>query len=417
MPKVTALTGRSNRTERLKILLCHNFYQQAGGEDVSVLALKALLEEKGHRVIFYAEDNREIEKYGALQKIGFFSRTLFSARTYRRLRRIAAQENPDIAHVHNVFPLLSPALYVALKQAGIPIVQTIHNYRLMCINGLFLRDGRICERCKGGNFLSGIRFKCYRNSYTLSGLYSLAIGGHRQWGTFNRIDRFIALSQFAAVKIVESGLADMQKISVLENFLPRPLPEYGAPELGNPYIAYIGRLSDEKGIFTLLEALRGIASLRLKVMGSGPLEEVMQSYIRDHRLQNVEMLGFVDGEEKYRILRGALCCVVPSECYENFPYAVLESAAVGTTVVASRIGGLVTIVSDGETGFLFTPGSSAELRGKLELLVANRETAVRMGRKAQHWVETKYTPDAHYDKLIKIYRDLAQKSLSAALPR
>src|SRR5215510_5459841 len=152
----------------MKILLCHNFYQQSGGEDVAVLALKSLLEEKGHRVIFYAEDNRETEKYGTLQKIGFFPRTIFSARTYRRLRRIAAKEKPDIAHVHNVFPLLSPALYVALKRSGISIVQTIHNYRLMCINGLFLRNGRICERCKTGKFFSGFRFKCYRNSYMLS---------------------------------------------------------------------------------------------------------------------------------------------------------------------------------------------------------------------------------------------------------
>jgi glycosyltransferase involved in cell wall biosynthesis len=389
----------------VKILLCHNFYQQSGGEDVAVRALKALLEAKGHRVILYAEDNGEIEKYGALQKIGFFPRTIFSARTYRRLRRIAAQEKPDIAHVHNVFPLLSPALYVALKRAGIPIIQTIHNYRLMCVNGLFLRDGRICERCKTGKFFSGFRFKCYRDSYMLSGLYALAIGGHRSWGTFNRIDRFIALSQFAATKIAESGVADTSKITVLENFLPTPLPEYGDPDLANPYIVYMGRLSHEKGIFTLLEALRGMASLRLRVMGSGPLRETMQSYVRDHRLQNVEMLGFVDGEEKYRILRRALCCVVPSECYENFPYAVLESAAVGTPVIASRIGGLAALISDGETGLLFAHGNSVELRAKLELLAASPELVRRMGRQARQQAETRNTADAHYLTLMNIYGD------------
>jgi glycosyltransferase involved in cell wall biosynthesis len=387
----------------MKILLCHNFYQQSGGEDVAVLALKTLLEAKGHRVIFYAEDNRKIEKYGALQKIGFFPRTIFSVRTYRRLRRIAAQEKPDIAHVHNVFPLVSPALYVALKRAGLPVVQTIHNYRLMCINGLFLRDGLICERCKSGQFFSGFRFKCYRNSYTLSGLYALAIGGHRRWGTFNLIDHFIALSQFSAIKIADSGVAEVSKISILENFLPTPLPEYDEADLANPYLVYLGRLAHEKGIFTLLEALCGLTSLRLKVMGVGPLQDAIENYIDDHRLENVEMLGFIDGEEKYRILRRALCCVVPSECYENFPYAVLESAAVGTPVVASRIGGLAAIISDGETGCLFTPGNSAELRGKLELLAGSPELVTRMGRQARQQVETRHTPDAHYEKLMNIY--------------
>jgi len=399
----------------VKILLCHNFYQQLGGEDVAVLALKALLEEKGHKVIFYAEDNRKIEKYGALQKIGFFPRTIFSLRTYRRLRRIAAKEKPDLAHVHNVFPLLSPALYVALQRAGIPIVQTIHNYRLMCINGLFLRDGCICERCKSGRFFSGFRFKCYRNSYMLSGLYSLTIAAHRRWGTFNRIDRVIALSQFAAMKIAESGVADTSKISVLENFLPTPLPEYGDPDVASPYIVYMGRLSHEKGIFTLLRAMDGLTHLRLKVMGLGPLHDAMENYINDRRLQNVELLGFIEGQEKYRILRGALCCVVPSECYETFGFPVIESAAVGTPVVASRIGALAGIVSDGETGLLFAPGNSAELRAKLELLTASPELVRRMGRQARQQVETGNTGDAHYLTLINIYSDLISVSRMAPL--
>jgi len=403
----------------MKILLCHNFYQQAGGEDVAVLALKALLETKGHRVIFYAEDNREIEKYGTLQKIGFFPRTIFSARTYWQLRRIINTEQPDIAHVHNVFPLLSPALYIALQRFGIPIVQTVHNYRLMCINGLFLREGRVCERCKTGSFFSGFRFKCYRDSYTLSGLYALTIGGHRRWGTFNRIDRFIALSHFAARKMAESRVADMSKISVLENFLPSPFPEYGDPDFANPYIVYMGRLSPEKGISTLLEALGGMPDVRLKVLGSGPLHQTICNYIRDHRLQNVEMLGFVDGEEKYRILRRALCCVVPSECYENLPYAVLESAAVGTPVVASRIGGLAGVISEGETGLLFAHGNSAELRAKVELLAADPELVRSMGRKARRQAETRNTENAHYTRLMNIYDDVMKRlrrtSLSPAV--
>lgn len=391
----------------MKILMCHNSYREAGGEQGSVLALKNLLEAKGHCVRFYTEDNQEIDEYNTLQKALFFPRAVFSTRTYQRLRQIAADEKPDVAHIHNVFPLLSPAVYIALNQAGIPIVQTIHNYRLMCINGLLLRDGRICELCKGGHFFSGVRFKCYRNSYSLSGLYALAIGSHRHWGTFKRIDRFIALSRFAAEKLAESGVTDAARISILANFLPTPLPEYGPADLRNPYVVYMGRLSPEKGIFTLLEAMRALPTLRLNVLGAGGLSEGIRRYVSDHGLKNIEINGFVSGEEKYRLIRGALCSVVPSHCYENFPLAVLESAAVGTPTVASRIGALPEIVSEGETGLLFAPNSSADLRTKLELLLTKTEIADRLGRQARQWVEAKYTADIHYQALMKIYNEVA----------
>jgi len=394
----------------LKILLCHNFYQQTGGEDVAVMALKELLEQKGHDVIFYSENSREIGKYNAFQKIGFFPRTVFSVRNYRRMQRIAKQERADVAHVHNVFPLISPALYVALKRAGIPIVQTIHNYRLMCINGLFLRDGRICERCKSGNFVSGVRFKCYRNSYTLSSLYAASIGSHRRWGTFKRIERFIALTDFAASKMVESGIAKASKISVLENFLPSPLPEYSETDPREAYAVFMGRLSHEKGIFTLLRAMQGLRNLGLKILGAGPLDQLVKRHIRDQHLDNVESLGFIQGEEKYRILRRALCCVVPSECYENLPYAVLESGAVATPVIASRLGGLAAIISDNQTGLLFTPGDSGELRKQLEFLAATPEVARCIGAQAREQVRARHTADAHYQRLMQIYSEVLSAS-------
>jgi glycosyltransferase involved in cell wall biosynthesis len=388
----------------LKILLCHNFYQQSGGEDAAVRALKALLEAEGHQVIFYSEDNQEIEQYGGFQKIRFFPRTMFSARTYRRLHRIAAQEKPDIAHVQNVFPLLSPALYVALKSAGIPIVQSIQNYRLMCINGLFLREGRICELCKNGNFLSSFRFKCYRDNYLLSGLYALTISGHRHLGTFKKIDQFIAPTRYVAEKLVESGVADLPRVSVLGNFLPRPLPNYGRADLQNPYIFYVGRLSREKGIFTLLNAIREVPRVKLKVAGSGPLASDVKGYIQSNRIRNVELLGFVSDEEKYDLLRGALCCVLPSECYEGFPVVLLESAAVGTPIIASRIGSLATLVSNEDTGLLFNPRDATDLRTKLERLVADPAIAIKMGEQARCWLETAHTPEAHHKALMNIYQ-------------
>ena len=389
----------------VKILLCHNFYQQSGGEDVVIPAVKALLETKGHQVILYSQDNREVENYNTLKKIAFFPRTVFSSQTYRRVRRIIAREKPDIAHVQNVFPLLSPALYVALQRARIPIVQSIQNYRLMCINGLFLRNGQVCERCKTGNFFSSVRFKCYRDSYPLSALYALTIGSHRGFGTFKKIDRFIAPTPYVAEKLTESGVAEGDQVSILGNFMPTPLPNYGVADLGNPYIVYVGRLSQEKGIWTLLDAIRGLPSLKLKIVGSGPLTGNVKAYIESYQLQNVEVLGFVSNEQKYELLRGALCCVLPSECYEGFPIVLLESAAVGTAVVASRLGSLETLVSEGKTGQLFAPGDGVDLRRKLEQLATNSDLAIQMGEKAREWLEKKHTPDAHYKKLIGIYEE------------
>ncbi|HXH09769.1 MAG TPA: glycosyltransferase family 4 protein [Alphaproteobacteria bacterium] len=396
----------SEEGTRLKILLCHNFYQQPGGEQRAVLAAKALLEREGHQVLFFQQDSLDIESYHTREKIAFFPRTIFSHRIYNALLQIAAREEPHIAHVHNVFPLLSPSVYIALHDAAIPVVQTIHNYRFMCINGLFLRNSRFCERCKTGNFFSGFKFRCYRDSYLLSGLYALTIGGHRRWGTFDKIDHFIALTNFVAEKLLESGLTTADKISVLGNFLPVPLAEYGRSAMRTPYVVYIGRLSPEKGILTLLDAIRPLPHVRLKVLGSGPLQDSVTAYIRSHRLYNVDLLGYVGGEERDRILRGAWCCVVPSECYETFPLIVLESAAVGTPIVASRIGSLATLVADGETGLLFTPGDSADLRSKLEYVIANPEGAIRMGQHARRWVETSYTSEAHYEALMQIYQQV-----------
>jgi glycosyltransferase involved in cell wall biosynthesis len=236
----------------------------------------------------------------------------------------------------------------------------------------------------------------------------LTIGWHRRLRTFERIDRFIAPTSFAAEKLVESGVSKASKISILGNFLPAPLPDAGASDLREPYIVYMGRLSREKGLFTLLDAMQNITNLCLKVAGVGPVADDIHAYLQDHSLHNVEILGFLAGEEKYRLLRGALCCVVPSECYEVFPLVLLESAAVGTPIVASRIGSLATVILEGQTGLLFTPGDSTDLREILELLVMRPDLALDMGRRARQWVETDHTPEAHYHALLKIYQQVAK---------
>jgi len=386
-----------------KILIIHNHYQQPGGEQVAVEAQVALLRERGHPVVLYVKDNVVIEHYGPVQKVTFFPRTLFSQVTCREIRSLVVRERPSVAHIHNVFPLISPAVYRALKDAGVPIVQTVHNFRFLCPNGLFYTHGQICERCEYGNTFHAVRRKCYRNSYVLSALYALTIGLHRRWGTFGLIDRFIALTEFTAQKLVESGLVRRDEISVLGNFLPDPLPAPGSSNEREPYVVYLGRLSSEKGVETLLAAMAGLPNLGLKIVGAGPQAEALQAMAQWRELHQVKFLGYVDGEEKWHLLRRALAVVVPSVCYENFPLAAVEGMAVGTPVVASKLGSLPYVVEDGRSGLLFCPGDGRDLRRKLVWLAAHPKEALAMGQHGRRIVETRYSPATHYRRLTDIY--------------
>lgn len=393
----------------MKILIVHNHYQQPGGEQMAVEAQVSLLRERGHRVILYMRNNAEIERYGLWQKVIFFPKTIFSRRTYREIRALVMRERPDVAHVHNVFPLISPSVYWALKDSGVPVIQTVHNFRFLCPNALFYTHGRICERCKYGNTLHAVRWKCYRQSYILSTLYALTVGLHRRAGTFNLIDQFIALTEFTAQKLVESRLTTQDKISVLGNFLPDPLPAPGSFDKREPYVVYLGRLASEKGVEILLDAVTGLPDLRVKIAGDGPQTGVLQTIARQQGLQQVEFLGRVVGDEKWELLRNATAVVVPSVCYEAFPFAPLESMGVGTPVLASDLGSLLYVVEDGKSGLLFRAGDSQDLREKLAWLVQHPAEALKMGRYGRQSVEVRYSASAHYEDLMRIYQEFVKR--------
>jgi glycosyltransferase involved in cell wall biosynthesis len=390
----------------MKILIVHNHYQQAGGEHTAVGAQIDLLRQHGHLPILYTKDNAIIREYRAYEKAQFFSRAVYSRQTYNEVRQLVERERPDVAHVHNVFPLISPAVYRALKDVDVPIVQTIHNFRLLCPNSLFYTHGQICERCKYGNTLHAVRWRCYRDSYPLSALYAFSIGLHRRWGTFQMIDRFVVLSEFAAGKLVESGLTKRDKITVLGNFLPDPLPMPGSFEARDPYIVFLGRLSTEKGVEILLEAVADLPQLRLKIAGAGPRAEALQTLVRQRGLRHVEFLGHVAGEVKWELLRQALAVVVPSIWYEHFPFVVLESMAAGTAVVASDLGSLPGVVVEGRTGLLFHPADPRHLAEKLMELAADPAKALWMGRTARQDMERNWTSTAHYSRLMSIYEEV-----------
>jgi glycosyltransferase involved in cell wall biosynthesis len=390
----------------MRIVVVHSRYQQHGGEQTAVEAQVALLREHGHEVVLYARDNAEIERYDVWQRAALFPATVFSRRTYREIRSLAARSRPDVVHLHNVFPLISPSIYRALRDAQVPTIQTVHNFRFLCPNGLFYTHGQICERCKRGNTFHAVRLRCYRQSYILSALYAAAIGLHRRWGTFAAIDRFIALTEFVAQKLAEGNLTTPDKISVLGNFLPDPLPAPGSAERREPYVVYLGRLSFEKGVQVLIETMARLPDLNLKILGGGPIAGSLQKLTRDSGSSNIEFLGHVAGEEKWQLVRNAMAVLIPSVCYETFSLAALESMAVATPVFASNVGGIPYVVEDRQSGLLFRPGDRHDLQQKLAWLVNHPREAAAMGRTGRKIVESRYSAESHYRRLMAIYDEV-----------
>lgn len=387
----------------MKILLVHNYYQQRGGEFVAVKAQISLLKSKGLPLVTYLKDNAAIDEFGARQRIKLLKNALFNSQVYQEISSLIEDQRPDVAHVHNVFPLLSPTVYYALRDQSIPIVQTVHNFRFLCPNGLFYTHNCICEKCKFGNTLHAIRLKCYRQSYILSSLYATIIGLHRRIGTFSLIDRFIALTEFTANRLIESQLTTSDSISVLGNFLSDPLPKTAEATSAEPYIVFMGRLSREKGVQIAIRAMLDLPEVTLKIFGSGPQLSRLRNIVKEHGLNNVEFLGYIEGDRKWDILRHARATLIPSLCYETFSITALESMSVATPVIGSRLGSLPFVVEDGQSGLLFTPGDPNDLVDKISYLIQDRKKAIKMGKYGRDVVEQKYTAMSHYETLVSIY--------------
>jgi glycosyltransferase involved in cell wall biosynthesis len=383
----------------MKVLLIHNFYQQYGGEDAAAVAEKRLLEEHGNEVTPYTRHNNEIRCYTLQDKVQFFPDSVYSLRTRRELGALVQASRPDVAYIHNAFPLISPSAYHTLHCLGIPTVQHVHDFRFWCPNGWFYTRGGVCERCKHGNYLNAVRYRCYRNSRALSALYSASIGLSRLAGALGRIDAFICLTEFMKAKLLEAGVAK-DRLFTRPNFIDATHVT-PCPGIGN-YVLYLGRLSSEKGVWTLLRAFERLKDPLLKIAGTGPLETALRTYVRERGASNVELVGFKSGREKWELLANSLFVVVPSECYETFSITVLEAYAAGKPVIASDIGALPYVVKGGKTGTLFQPGSVPDLAEKVLYLSERPAEVEAMGRYARQLAETDYGPERAYKTLIDI---------------
>jgi glycosyltransferase involved in cell wall biosynthesis len=396
---------------RPRVVVVHCRYQFRGGEDVVVENEVALLRRRGVEVALYELSNAAIEEMGFASRALLGVKTTWNGAAKRALRREIERFRANVVHFHNTFPLLSPAGYFAAREAGAKVVQTLHNYRLICANAQLLRRQAPCERCLRGRFFYGAVYRCYRDSLGASAATVLMQYTHHGLGTYRRaVDRYIVLTEFAKSKFAAAGVP-AAKLSVKPNSL---VETPAAGDGGGGFVLYVGRLSAEKGLPTLLEAWRGLKDVSLKIVGDGPLRETLQRSASQAGLP-VQLLGTLKREAVLALMGQAKLLVLPSECYEGFPMAIVESFAVGTPVVASDIGSLSEIVEDGRTGRTFEPRNRGQLAAVVRSLLAD-ETALRAMREAcRDRYLTRYSGEENAARLIAIYEEVLGRSRDQSL--
>jgi glycosyltransferase involved in cell wall biosynthesis len=384
----------------MRVLLVHNRYQNPGGEDLVFEAEQALLREAGHEVLVHERHNDEIAGYTPLQRLALAGSTIWGRQSRRRLLSLLRRERPQLAHFHNTFPLISPAAYLACRDAGVPVVQTLHNFRLLCPNALLHRDGRPCEDCLGRTVpWPGVQHGCYRGSRGQSAVVALMLASHRLLGTWRgAVDAYVALSENARRAFVRGGLP-AGRIHVKPNFLARDPGPAGAAGRG---ALFAGRLVPEKGAELLLSAWRQLAGHPLTLLGDGPQRPLVQRLAGE--LDGVRHGGQVTPQQVLQAMREAAFVVIPSTWYEGFPMVLLQAYACGRPVLAARIGALPELVREGETGLLFEPGDAADLADKARHLLTSGRDAELMGRVARRVFEARYSARANLQRLLQIYR-------------
>lgn len=390
----------------MRVLLVHNYLRPPSGENTVFEQEKALLIAKGHQVITYCRQNGAISKEAFVKKLFLLPNSLWSIKSYREIKKIIEEFSPDVAHFHNTYPLISPSAYYACRHYKVPVVQTLHHFRLVCLGALLFRDGKICEDCAGLKFRPGIIHGCYRNSRLFSMGLALMLKVHFLLNTWQKaVETYIALSDFGAAKFIELGFPPVA-FSIKPNFIS-PIAKTEISDGG--YGLFVGRLGHEKGIACLLETLRKCPEIPFIIAGDGPLEAQTQDMIRQYKLKNVQYLGLLDYKNCMNYIQKAGFVVFPSVWYEGMPMVILEAMAAAKPVIAANIGVLPEMVKDGHTGILFKSGSVSELTAKFKWLQAHPAVSVQMGQAARRLFEKKYAPEKNYDQLLNIYKRAIDK--------
>ena len=375
-----------------KVLIVHNYYQIPGGEDTVVANEKKLLEDHGHEVVMYSRHNNELKTMGKLKKLLLPFTTIYNPKTSKDIKKIIREQNIDIIHAHNTLNLISPSVYYAARKCSVPVVQTIHNFRLLCPGATFYRDGKICEDCVSKGLGCAVKHGCYRGSKAQTLICVISTWLHRLTGIYGKIN-YITLTEFNKEKLLQLKQIKPERVYVKPNFV-----DGGGGSGERSGFIFAGRLDELKGIRVLVEAwkLMGADAPHLTVCGTGPLEEWCKEATKG---LNVEMKGFVPNNEAKKLIAHSQALILPTLWYEGFPMSIVEAYAMGTPVISSDLGNAGSVVEEGVTGWKVEAGNA---KGLAEKVKGWSDISERV--KALY--EEKYTAERNYEMLNSIYQNM-----------
>jgi len=401
----------------MKIVIANNFYYLRGGSERVLFEEKRILEENGHQVFVFsqAHPNNEHSEYAnyfppyttnyenmpLLKRVLSSINIVYSRKVGRAFLRFLEESKPDLVHAHIIYGGLTTSILDAAAGKDVPVVMTLHDYKLICPSYIMLNRGKICEDCKGRRFYYCLLNRCHKESLQSSFVYCLESYLNKWLLKYDRIRYLICPSHFSLKKHAENGIPE-EKLVYIPNFVN--FVDYEANYQKGDYVLFVGRLSKEKGIPTLLEAAKRL-HMPIKIVGDGPMGVELESYVTQNTIKNIVFEGYKSGEELRKLYQDAAFLVMPSECYENAPMTILEAFAYGKPVIGSRIGGIPEVIESNQTGMLFEAGNTDELRECIETLWSNNSLILEMGHAARSKVETEFSPQVHYKKLVKIYED------------
>ena len=390
----------------MRILSVHNQFRQYAGSDIVAASDEEMLGQHA-QVKSYARNSNEIASADLWQKAQLGLDTIYSQRTVSEINELVGSFRPDVAYVHNVFPLISPSVYHALHRLRVPSVAVVHDFRLWCPNSRFYVNDSPCQSCQMGNYLNAVRKRCIQGSVAYSALYAASLYVNRKLDFTQKIGGYICLTEFAKNLLLQSGVPE-GKIYLCPNHIDTSsfTPQYG----GGKYVLYVGGLYRDKGVMTIAKAFAKLPDIPLKFIGAGDAEKELRDYIKQNRLSNVELLGFKGGQEKLEYLRNSMFTICATHCYETFGLVVLEAYASGKPVIASAMGALPYIVHPNETGLVFESQNSDELAEKVRWLYERPDEIERMGRTARALVERKYDSSLRYASLNAIFEEVIKTS-------
>ena len=420
----------------MKILAVNKFYYMRGGAEVYYFGVNDILKQNGHEVIpFSMKDNRNIgctfdtyfvnnveekrniicdnDEYfinnieysnmSLIKKIENGAKMIYSLEASKKIEKLIKETNPDIAHINNYNHQLTTSILQPLKKAKVPIINTTHDLKAICPNYQMLNRNGICEECKGGKYYNCFKNSCGKDSKADSLMLAIEAYVNKWLKSYDKIDKFICPSEFYKKKFIEFGIAE-DRIVHLPNFVDIELfePKYE----GDNYFLYIGRLSKEKGLMTLVKAMKGIKGSKLLIVGTGPMEEELKAEAEKQNLGNIEFLGYKTGDVLKELIRNCKFIVLPSEWYENCPMSVIEAMAYGKAVIGSDMGGIPELVEDGITGGVFKAGSIEDLTFNINNMLENASNTIEQGKAGREKAEKLYDKNIHYEKLMGIYQEV-----------